>query len=722
MESENPGALGGATRAARLVSDWVIPALIGLLAYLLVVGTRAIEPGNIAWLSRGDPATHYLGWVFFRTSDWQFPVGLNPRYGLEISNAIVFSDSVPLLALPLKLASAALPTTFQYFGLWLLACFVAQAWFARRILGLVTDNLATTAIGTALIVFAPPLIARLGGHWSLAGHFFILGALYFAMRPTLALRTTKWTALLMAAALTHAYLLAMAGLIWAIDLADRAMRRCVAARHGLREATVVVAFVAFACWQAGYFSVGGGAGTSGYGFYRMNLLSLIDASGWSYIFGDIPGGGGDYEGFNYLGLGMIFLAVASIWANRRVEGSGHMPSLIRPPLFWLMLGFALFAASNKIGFGSLTLEIPLPGLIVELAGTFRASGRMFWPIYYLICIMVIARVAKGFDLRTAVALLTIGLSLQVADTSKQWLQIRSRLMAPPASTWKSPMSSPFWGHASGMYAKVRRLAVQKQSVDWLAVADYAARNRLATDAAYLARVGHGAAESAREVDRRVLRTGVPEADTLYLLDEGALQLLAPKLYLAAGRDQLPHLVARIDGYIVLAPGWKECSKCPPVPGEINLSHSLPPALTVGQRLSFDAAHGGSAYLGHGWSEAEPWGTWSEGANSGVFLPLADGRATTLLIEANAFVTASHPTQTVTIRINGVEAGSVVLGASTGNAFEVRIPSHPSPAPALGEPRSLWLEIALPDAASPVDHRVNADKRRLGLGLIAITPR
>ena len=76
-----------------------LPLIMGAAAFFLVVGPNALNPTNIAWLDQGDPATHYLGWLFFRHSAWSFPLGLNPSYGLEFGNAIVFSDSNPLLAI-----------------------------------------------------------------------------------------------------------------------------------------------------------------------------------------------------------------------------------------------------------------------------------------------------------------------------------------------------------------------------------------------------------------------------------------------------------------------------------------------------------------------------------------------------------------------------------------------------------------------------------------------
>jgi len=62
-----------------------------------VVGPRVLHPTNIAWLDNDNMATCFLGWHVFRNSPWSFPIGLNPQYGLELSNSIVMSDSNPFL-------------------------------------------------------------------------------------------------------------------------------------------------------------------------------------------------------------------------------------------------------------------------------------------------------------------------------------------------------------------------------------------------------------------------------------------------------------------------------------------------------------------------------------------------------------------------------------------------------------------------------------------------
>jgi hypothetical protein len=132
-----------------------IPIFLGIFACLMVVGPKALNP-TILDLAQGvDPFKDYVGWMFFRNSPWTFPIGLNPTYGLEFSNSIVFSDSIPLMAFLFKAISFVLPETFQYLGVWTLICFVMQAYFAWLVLGLMTQNSWIKFFTCAILVFAP---------------------------------------------------------------------------------------------------------------------------------------------------------------------------------------------------------------------------------------------------------------------------------------------------------------------------------------------------------------------------------------------------------------------------------------------------------------------------------------------------------------------------------------------------------------------------------------
>lgn len=98
----------------------------------------------------GDPATHWLGWQFFRQAPLlQWPLGANRAYGMEIGSSIVFTDSIPIMAFIFKPFSAWLPETFQYIGIWVLLCFMLQAYFAWKLLSLITPNRWLALVGSA---------------------------------------------------------------------------------------------------------------------------------------------------------------------------------------------------------------------------------------------------------------------------------------------------------------------------------------------------------------------------------------------------------------------------------------------------------------------------------------------------------------------------------------------------------------------------------------------
>ena len=50
---------------------------------------------------------------------------------------------------------------------------------------------------------------------------------------------------------------------------------------------------------------------------------------------------------------------------------------------FLLVFLVFFSASNKIGFAKWEVEYPITDFMERLAGIFRSSGRMFWPVFLL---------------------------------------------------------------------------------------------------------------------------------------------------------------------------------------------------------------------------------------------------------------------------------------------------------------------------------------------------
>ena len=298
--------------------------LIGLSVFVYVTGGRILNPTSRDWLMVGDSATHYMGWEFFRhTSLLQWPLGLNPKLGLDISSSIAFTDSIPLAAFIFKPFNSLLPATFQYLGLWILICFVLQTYLAARLLSHFLADQIQIALGSVFIALSPVLIYRLVhdgyGHIALVSHFLILGALnlYF----TKPLKSSWWALLFASTILIQAYFIPMVAAIWIAKLVQYLRHdggsRSVAIKH---FAAVAVASISTLI-AGGYVALGsnlftGGSEVTDSSFpywFRWQPLSLIDiqtsfSGTWSHFLSDQQELRGDVEGFSFLGSGIILLA------------------------------------------------------------------------------------------------------------------------------------------------------------------------------------------------------------------------------------------------------------------------------------------------------------------------------------------------------------------------------------------------------------------------------
>jgi hypothetical protein len=195
---------------------------------------------------------------------------------------------------------------------------------------------------------------------------------------------------------------------------------------------------------------GRGYGTGGYRVLSMNLLSLGDPRGWtSIVLPRLPGFAGQYEGYSYLGAGVLVLAV--IVLGMAVWQRGKLPA---PDLRWLIpllvccSVLTLMALSTKVTIGSRTLVDLDPGeKLSRYLAPLRASGRLFWTPYYLILMAVLA--GPFLFLRRLWANLVIAcvLLLQFADTRalRHWVRTTISEQHP------SPLQSPIWSKLGSIH-------------------------------------------------------------------------------------------------------------------------------------------------------------------------------------------------------------------------------------------------------------------------------
>ncbi|MBU3630031.1 DUF6311 domain-containing protein [Polynucleobacter sp. AP-Melu-500A-A1] len=691
--------------------------LLGAAAFFMVVGFAPLNPNNADWiLGRLDPTQHYLGWLFFRNGPWTFPVGLSPLFGQDLSSSIVYSDSIPLLAIPLKAIGPLLPDRFHYFGIWIFASFLLQAWLAWKILGLYSNSKMLKLLGCGLFVFFPPMLWRIntpaGGHSALVGQFLVLWALYLILRPTQNKRTLLWVLLLSTAVMTHFYLFAIVSLLWLADLANHHfIQRDISAKNALKEILLALIITLLLAWQAGYFAISASLNSErGYGFYGMNVLGLIDSQGWSYILESRTNPSSWGEGFAYLGLGAIIAGLFALIALFKTS-AGNMPALkafFRNHRFLgvLIIFLTFFAISNRVGLGDFSFTYPLPAWLLKVADTLRSSARIFWPIHYLLIITFFVAIVRTFSHKVALGIITVCFILQASDTSKGWLENRKQLATRhSAEEHTHNLSNSFWNSAGKYYSDLTIVPSVNRPPNWENFSIYAVTHHMRTNAAHMARVDLAKQEASNAKLNQQIDTGAFDQGTLYVV-ENRFVIAA----LATASDNTA--IAKIDTFNVIAPKWNDCSNCPPIDPKLILSRDRY-ASKLGEVISFaNSSPNRSYYFRSGWSWSEDWGTWSDSKNATLNFTWPQLSPKSLNLQFDTFVVkGKHLVQEIDVKVNGVFYKKLFLTHVYDNELDIIF------TPEMKKSRYLSIEFEMHNLARPVDLiEDRPDHRKLGIGI------
>jgi Family of unknown function (DUF6311) len=686
--------------------------LLGGAAFLFITGGKILLPTYTDWLMDGDPATHFLGWQFFRYSPlWQWPIGANPNYGMTIGSSIVFTDSIPLLAFIFKPLSALLPDAFQYSGLWILICFSLQSHFAWKLLTLFTQDKWLPLIGSVFFTLAPVCLSRLLlGHYALFGQWVLLAGLYFYFSKNFSI--FRWIGLLVVVALSQAYLLVMILAIYLADLIQRYWLKQMDIVKTLSCFFVGSICVAIVMWSAGYFMLGTSVRTGGFGLFRMNLLSLIDPDDiWSKFLRDQKGGSGDYEGFSYLGLGMLGLSLIAGYELLRNVKTGPKAKVI--PILVVCISLFLYAISNHVAIGSHEIfSYGLPSIIEPITNTFRVSGRFSWPIYYVIYLAIFYLLFTRLRRSTAITLCAIMLFFQVIDSTNLWLTFRNKFTHSPE--WSSPMRSPIWSEIAHRYRKIIFVLPHNSSPNWMPLSQFAAMHRMAINTGYFARVNP---EKEHEEKVRIVTSILNNElspDSLYVFENDALWKFA------SSQISSSDIAGVLDGFHILAPNLRDCRNCnigAIASTSVGRNHDFD--YTMG-RISFTSNGTGQKYSFYGWSDPEPGGTWSDGDTSLLFIDLSSSSPpksdVELLIEGHVFLDDKHPSQEIDVLVNKLHVATLKYDhRSNGGIRTVKLPKRL----ALENDGHLLIRFNYKNPKSPAELGLSDDARRLGLSIVSL---
>lgn len=520
------GRPAGAVRSAAYRNAFALAgALAGVAFFLALYGVRVLDVTNADWIlnSGADPSQHYLGWQFYRGSELRLPyLGMSYNTVYPYRTSVLYSDSIPLLALLFKPFSALLPATFQYMGLWGLASFALQGLLAQkiawRISGAEERGIAVqagTVAASVLALLYPVLTIRMFAHTALAGNWLILLGLWLWLccRGGVVRSCLWWGLAGILCVGVHQYYLPMVGICAVGYAAARLMRR-----DG--PAPVLLPILSFCgCALAELFVLGAFSGN----------FANTDPSGW-FTGADplnliVPGLYSTWEVDIFVGWGILLAAVLALAAGAALclRCRAGLRAAVRRRLPWLVSGgligllSLLAACSNTFVVGGVSLgTLPLPEPLYNFWHTFACCGRLAWLAGYLLL-----AVAGGLLLRFGRGAGLAGLILCIA-VQGGW---RAGALADRYRTfhtdslyaWASPLEDDAWQMLAerGRFDHLMFASYDIDAPGYWALADYAARNGWSVNGFYLA---HLQGELLQRTIQGELNT--LETDALYVFLDG----------------------------------------------------------------------------------------------------------------------------------------------------------------------------------------------------------
>lgn len=411
----------------KIKEEWVLR--IALLIATLVVfqikfGLTLANPFKYGWLmTRGSDWTpDFQAWEYFRISPWQFPLGLFSGYSWPETISIGLTGAIPLLAIPAKLLHPILPEHFQYFGLWMLFCYLAQAYFALKIFKLFKIyNPVYLFTGTMIVLTSSILLARTG-HLNLCAHWILLAGIWIYFDKGLsANKKLGLSCLLNAIAVwVHPYLILFTLALSVSTILKSVFEVELKWWKAIIHLALSLLSVILAWYLLGNFALSfDNKESTGFGYFSANLNAFWNPGGYSLL---LPESGyateGQYEGNAYLGLGILLL-IPFLFHYIFKKIVRKRAILIHGPIWFAAAILFIFALSTSITFNEKILgHLDLGYRFEEYASTFRASGRYVWLLFYLILLFSVIGILKTrLNDNYLMVILPLILLLQLIDLS-----------------------------------------------------------------------------------------------------------------------------------------------------------------------------------------------------------------------------------------------------------------------------------------------------------------
>ena len=515
------------------ISVFSCGCLFGALFFIYFFGTAILNFTYTGWLmSYNDITQHYLGWRFLRNSPWSFPLGLleNIVYPFRIS--VIYTDSIPLFAIFFKLLSPLLPYNFQYFGLYGIICYMLQGGVGALLIRKIGGNTVQSIIGSLFFIISPVMMLRMYHHTALASHFIILLCMLLYLQENYCLKKQilLWGGLLALSASIHLNITPMV----IIFLFFRQLQEGVLSKKIKNPCIVFVTsmsalFVLMYCLGAFYFVRDTSAW--GLGICSANLNAFFNSQGTSAFLPSLPmATEWQYEGYAYLGLGIIInivliivISVIKLLQKRsQSAATDNDMKKIFPFLLGIVLSFLVFALSPVITLNQYTLiTISLSKFIEGIWSIFRSTGRMTWPVVYIIFTGCIWRIITGISPKKSVVFLCVLVLIQFFDF-RPWFTDRSAGFKTKTE-WQTDLSSPEWSRLAGEYKHIFLFDDPYTLEDERPVMNYtycfldmAANNGMTVNDAWLARKNLEMIKENKQKEFADLLNGKAKNNTIYV--------------------------------------------------------------------------------------------------------------------------------------------------------------------------------------------------------------
>jgi hypothetical protein len=673
---------------------------IGLLVAFILFPTDMLL-NRWSWWGRisGDNAASMIGYLYFAQDEWRWPLYytllLDPPSGANI----IYTDPVPLAALLGKLIFKVTGTMPVYMGTWILLSYGLQslmAWLIFRQIGLKRGAALFAAV---VILLTPAFIFRFV-HIGLVAHFVILAAILFYLRAVSVARKPEMA--LSAAAIggilfVNPYLLAMSATIFLAGLGEAALRGRISWTFGAVFAAVMTAVVGAVAYIFGIVGQEGVPSVGGFGNYSMNLLSPITPQ-FSSIAGQesylLDKTGGQYEGFNYLGAGVLLLIASAFLLSTRMIGG----QLNRHRILMLALvGLTLYAVSSKVYFGSrLVADLRYDDwpILNTLTSIFRSSGRFFWPVGYLLVIGAIAILARKVAQWAFVPLITVAILAQLWD-------IRPLLNHAWASSlpYAELIDRAKWARAMAAHDEVTiypdYYCIDRQHhalVTQLQLT--AALSRIPVNAAYINRKYSNCSGS-------VLKGRL---DSVSVTSNPLVVVFKNRMPVQLLKSDVAEEFACRDADFAFV-----CSRQSNAPAFVALGTEFhAPAIPLGAQLAVGEGGRGASFLEAGWSDPEGGRRWAQGRVTSIMGKLDQPVCQSLSFKALVYPLSkgAYMPRRAKVILNGEAAGQIVLQTP-----DEQVISHTIP---LGGrcTEEVRLELQFEALRAPKDLGINDDPRRL----------